>query len=57
MNLSRPILPNGTTAKQASSPEPVGLLPAAIYTRVSTTDQADKGYSLPTQIEACLALA
>jgi site-specific DNA recombinase len=30
---------------------------AAIYVRVSTTDQADKGYSLPTQIEACMALA
>lgn len=25
----------------------------AIYARVSTTDQADKGYSLPSQIEAC----
>jgi site-specific DNA recombinase len=30
---------------------------AAIYARVSTTDQADKGYSLPMQIEACLAFA
>jgi site-specific DNA recombinase len=30
---------------------------AAVYARVSTTDQADKGYSRPTQIEACLALA
>jgi site-specific DNA recombinase len=30
---------------------------AAIYARVSTTEQADKGFSLPTQIEACQALA
>src|SRR5262245_14177495 len=30
---------------------------AAIYARVSTTDQADKGYSLPVQIEACQRLA
>jgi len=30
---------------------------AAIYARVSTTDQADKGYSLPKQIDACLAYA
>lgn len=30
---------------------------AAIYARVSTTDQADRGYSLPTQIEAYLAWA
>jgi site-specific DNA recombinase len=30
---------------------------AAIYARVSTTDQADEGWSLPTQLEACLALA
>ena len=26
---------------------------AAIYTRVSTDDQADKGYSLPSQLEGC----
>lgn len=26
---------------------------AAIYARVSTNDQAERGYSLPSQIEAC----
>ena len=26
---------------------------AAIYARVSTDDQADKGYSLPSQLEIC----
>jgi site-specific DNA recombinase len=30
---------------------------AAVYARVSTTDQADRGYSLPTQVEACQAMA
>ena len=30
---------------------------AAIYARVSTTEQADKGWSLPTQLEACVTLA
>ncbi len=55
--MSRPILPNGTTPKQASTSHRPGPLPAAIYAHVSTTDQADKGYSLPTQIEACRTLA
>jgi len=30
---------------------------AAIYVRVSTDEQADKGYSLPSQIEACQKFA
>ncbi len=29
------------------------ILRAIIYARVSTDDQADRGYSLPTQLEAC----
>jgi site-specific DNA recombinase len=31
--------------------------PAAIYARVSTDDQAERGYSLPSQIEACMKFA
>src|SRR5215211_1110190 len=30
---------------------------AAIYVRVSTDDQAERGYSLPSQIEACQQFA
>jgi hypothetical protein len=30
---------------------------AAVYARVSTADQADRGFSLPTQLEACQVMA
>src|SRR5215813_2475356 len=56
MNMSHPILPNGKPQKQAATPHRPTLLPAAIYARVSTEDQG-KGYSIPTQIDACKALA
>ena len=51
-----PIVANGHPAKQVSR-QTNTLTIAAIYARVSTTDHADKGYSLPTQLEACQAMA
>ena len=50
--MSPTILPNGKAERQ-----PLEALLAAIYARVSTADQADHGYSLPTQIGACHILA
>jgi len=54
--MSKAILANGTAIQQVSHQADTPAL-AAIYARVSTTDQADKGYSLPTQMEACQLLA
>jgi site-specific DNA recombinase len=54
--MSKSIVPNGKPQKQAASSHRLGLVPAAIYARVSTEDQG-KGYSISTQIEACQALA
>ena len=39
--MSKSIVPNGKAPRQSSTPQPPGQVPAAIYARVSTTDQAD----------------
>jgi site-specific DNA recombinase len=49
MSTSR--VPHTTPARQSAEKC------AAIYARVSTADQADKGYSLNSQRDACLAFA
>ena len=56
MSISKPILTNGIPTQQVSRQTDTPNI-AAIYTRVSTTEQADKGYSLPTQLDACQAMA
>lgn len=53
--MSKRILANGTPSLQSSPHTDTPKL-AAIYARVSTEEQG-KGFSLPTQIDACQALA
>src|SRR5215471_7846947 len=53
--MPKAIVANGIPTQQVSRPTDTPKL-AAIYARVSTEDQG-KGYSIPTQIEACQKLA
>jgi site-specific DNA recombinase len=53
--MSKPIVASKPSIQQVS-PQPNKQKTAAIYVRVSTEDQG-KGYSIPTQIEACQRLA
>src|SRR5207249_1919979 len=50
MSMSKPSVPHTTAVRQSSEKF------AAIYIRVSTEEQGN-GFSLPTQLEACRALA